>query len=116
MTTDPTPALGIAAACDRWFALPAAGVRLAPGGTIRLPDGGLLPHPAGEAAPLPGAPPAASSRRAVRHTAPPPPLSPSLCHAPPDQGWCTYCEPRAFLARMQAAFPPFIQVAGRVVG
>ena len=51
-----------------------------------------------------------------RHAAPPPSLGPSPCHEPSDQGWCAYCEPRAVLARMQAAFPFPIQVAGRVVG
>jgi hypothetical protein len=105
-------ALRIAAACDRRFPLPVVGVRFATGGTIRLPDGAPLLHPAGEAAPLSGAPRAASLQRA----APPPPLGPSPRHEPSDRGWCTYCEPRAVLARMQAAFPFPIQVAGRVVG
>jgi hypothetical protein len=102
MTTELTPAPRIAAACDRRFPLPAVGLRLATGGTIRLPGGATLLHPAGGAAPLSGAPPA--------------PLGPSPCHEPSNQGWCAYCEPRAVLARMQAAFPFPIQVAGRVVG
>ncbi len=114
MTTELTPALGIAAACDRRFPLPAVGLRLATGGTIRLPDGGPLLHPAGGAAPLSGAPPAPPPQRAARHAAPPPPLGPSPCHEPSDRGWCAYCEPRAVLDRMQAAFPFPIQVAGRV--
>jgi hypothetical protein len=88
MTTDPIPAPRIAAACDRRFALPAVAVRLS------------------------GAPPATSPQRG----APPPSLGPSPCHEPSDQGWCAYCEPRAVLARMQAAFPFPIRVAGRVVG
>jgi hypothetical protein len=95
MTTDPIPA-----------------PRIATDGTIRLSGAAAGPYPAGEAALLSGAPPATSPQRG----APPPPLGPSPCHEPSDQGWCNYCEPRATMARMRAAFPCPTQGAGRVVG